>query len=108
MIKEKLEFLLKRPKAEKYIKYAENFNKSRLVQNKKEKLYEYYRCDYCGGEIRITKKLEDRDGGLVTFPLSLTMKGRLNLALHDRCLNPAKREFENYKGERNYEREPKR
>ena len=94
MIKEKLDYLLERKKVEKQIKYKENEGKCNVFNAKKEKLYEFYKCDYCGKEIKITEKFENRTGGLVTFPLSLTMKGTLNLAVHNCCLNPAKREFE--------------
>ena len=48
---------------------------------KKEKLYEFYKCDYCGKRNKNTEKFEDRTGGLVTFPLSLTMKRNFEFSI---------------------------
>ena len=49
---------------------------SHLVNYKKEKLYEYYKCDYCGEEIKILKeKQEIMSGGIVTIPQQLLGEG---------------------------------
>lgn len=65
-----------------------------VVNYKKEKLYKYYKCDYCGAEIRITDKKQDMTGGVATIPHTVTKKGELKLALCNKCLKPALKEFE--------------
>ena len=65
-----------------------------VVNSEKIKMYDYYICDYCGGKIRLDVKQTERDGGIAVFPHSLTKCGELKLALHDKCLNKALKEFE--------------
>lgn len=77
----------------KYIKEFKENEISNLVNAKKTKLYEYYRCDYCGDEIRLDIKQQERSGGIVNFPHSLTKRGKLELALCNKCLNKALKEF---------------
>lgn len=78
------------PKYTKELKENENSN---IVKTKRIKLYEYYRCDYCGDEIRLDKKQHERSGGIVAFPHTLTKKGKIALALCNKCLNKAIKEF---------------
>lgn len=67
---------------------------SHLVKYKKEVLYKYYKCDYCGAEIRILDKKQEMKGGIAIMPHTLTRRGELKLALCNECLNPAINEFE--------------
>lgn len=85
-----------RLKPEKLIKYKEDEETPKhLTKIKKTKMYEYYKCDYCGEEIKITKKWEDRKGGIAIFPTTLTKYHEpLQLVLCNKCLNKAKAEFE--------------
>lgn len=65
-----------------------------VVNYKKEKLYKYYKCDYCGAEIIITKKRQEMTGGIATIPHTVTKRGELKLALCNKCLRPLLKEFE--------------
>lgn len=67
---------------------------SHLVNYKKEKEYEYYKCDYCGAEIKIFHKRQEMTGGIVTIPHTVTRRGNMNLALCNKCLKPVLKEFE--------------
>lgn len=78
----------------KYIKIEEKNNTSNVVNTVKSKLYEYYKCDYCNAEIRLDIKSSERSGGTTTFPHSLTKCGELKLALCNKCLNKALKQFE--------------
>lgn len=69
-----------------------------LVNHKKEKLYKYYKCDYCGAEIKILKKTQEMTGGIATIPHTITKRGELKLALCNKCLKPALKEFEEERG----------
>lgn len=69
-----------------YTKYKQE-GKSYVCQHKKIKLYDYYKCNYCGEEIIIKENKRDQDGGEITF------RGR-RIALHNKCLNPMLKEFE--------------
>lgn len=84
MIVDRQEALRKRGEPEKRIKYKETKEKSFVINNKKEKLYSYYICDFCNKEILIEKG----EGGTVEFK-------RMKLALHNKCLNGMLREFNN-------------
>lgn len=66
---------------------------SNLVKTKKVVLYKYYRCDYCNDEIRLDAKHQERSGGIVTFPATLTKRGEVKLALCNKCLKNAIYEF---------------
>ena len=84
-----------RAKPEKYTKYENNTNiATHLTNNKPKKLYDYYKCDFCGEEIKITKKWEERTGGLITLPETLTRNMSVVVALHNKCLKQALKEFE--------------
>ena len=72
-----------------------------LTKTKKKKEYEYYKCDYCHEEIKITKDKDKRTGGLLYLPKSLTKSTKnIELALHNRCINAVLREFELEREER--------
>lgn len=80
MIKDKEITLKTRKKLEIYTKYkAGDGIGSHLVNEKKIKLYDYYKCDYCGEEIKIEKNRIEQSGGIIKI------KG-MTLALHNRCL----------------------
>ena len=57
-------------------------------EERHEKEYEYYKCDYCGQEIVIKKKLEEQDGGIAILPNSITNRGAVKVVMHNKCLNP--------------------
>lgn len=65
------------------------------VNAKKKKEYDYYRCDYCGDEIKIKKDRQKMTGGIATIPHTVTRRSDLTLALCNKCLNPVLKEFEN-------------
>lgn len=92
-------FYLNRKKIEKQTKYTKT---SHLSKEKKEKLYDYYRCDYCGAEIQIKKKKNEMTGGLVEIPYSLTGKSPLQLMLCNKCLNPLIKELETMRNGENH------
>lgn len=78
----------------KQIKFKENENKCNVVSSKKEKLYEYYICDYCNSEIRLDKKKHERSGGIAIIPHTLTKCGQLKLALCNKCIKEIQKYFE--------------
>lgn len=80
-----------RKKIEKYSKYTKT---SHLTKEKKEKMYDYYVCDYCGDEIKILKKKHEMSGGTVKIPYSLTGKSPITLMLCNKCLKPVLNELE--------------
>ncbi len=86
-------------KIEKKTRYKDS---NHLTNEKQEKLYDYYNCDYCGDEIVILPKKENMLGGLVTIPYTLTGKGPINLMICQKCLNPVLREFEEEKDVANH------
>lgn len=67
---------------------------SHLVNHKIEKEYDYYKCDYCGNEIKILKKKQEMTGGVVTMPHTVTRRGDIKLALCNKCLKPVLNIFE--------------
>lgn len=87
-IKEKILSWSSRDNIPKYVKYKEKPDGSHLVRYKDEKEYEYYKCDYCGQEIVIKKKLEEQDGGIAILPNSITNRGAVKVVMHNKCLNP--------------------
>lgn len=94
-IKNKLNQLIYRENIEKKTKYeVVEKDASHLVGSSRKKLYDYYECDYCGDEIQIQKRFEDKKGGIVIIPNSVTKKGNIRLTLCTKCLNPVLREFE--------------
>ena len=78
----------------KYVKYKKKPDGSHLVNYKQQKDYEYYKCDYCGEEIIIKDKSEEQDGGIAILPNTITNRGNIKIALHNRCLNTLLREIE--------------
>ena len=92
---EKVRLLEEREKICKYIKYKEKPKEARhLIKYKQEKDYEYYKCDYCGKEIKIEKDWEKRTGGILTLPTSLTNRGKIKVAMHNQCLKNFLKELE--------------
>lgn len=92
-VKVKLSEWSSREKVPKYVKYKPKPEGSHLVNHKVEKDYNYYKCDYCGEEIVIKNKKDEQDGGIAALPDTLTHRGKIEIALHNRCLNPLLREF---------------
>lgn len=86
-------------KIEKKTKYK---SQNHLTNTKKDKLYDYYVCDYCSEEIEILKKKNEMEGGLVVIPYSLTGKSPITLILHNKCLNPVLKELENERSGENH------
>lgn len=79
------------------MKIKNNGVRNHLTKVQYELDYKYYICDYCGEEIRITPNKDDRTGGLVYFPKSLTGRSTMQLVLHNKCLRLAISEFESNK-----------
>lgn len=67
---------------------------SSVIKAKTKKDYEYYKCDYCGAEIKILEKRQDMTGGIATIPHTVTRRGEIKLALCNKCLKLALKEFE--------------
>lgn len=67
---------------------------SHLVKYEEEVEYKYYICDYCGEEIRIANKWENKTGGIAELPNSLTNRGKVKIAVHNRCLRLLLKEIE--------------
>lgn len=77
-----------------YTKMKPKPNGSHLVNYKNEKEYDYYKCDYCGEEIKILSKKQEMAGGTIKFSHLVTKKGDIELALHNKCLRAAIKIFE--------------
>lgn len=94
--KSKIDSWINRTKLEKHEEYAENKNKSILVKTKKEKLYDYYICDYCRMPIKFypNQKSYEAEGGKAILPNSLTNKGNIPIMAHNRCIKPLIQEVE--------------
>ena len=86
--------LLSRMEIPIYTKMKPIPDKCNVKKKKKEKLYKYYKCDYCGAEIVITGKKQEMTGGIATISHTVTKKGELRLALCNKCLRPLLKEFE--------------
>lgn len=98
-IKNRYNEFLWREKIPKHQKYkesdqdtAKHLTKSK--NNKSEKLYDYYCCDYCNDEIKIISKKDEMTGGIVTIPRTLTKKEPIKLVLCNKCLKPVIAEYE--------------
>lgn len=66
------------------------------VKTKKKKDYDYYICDYCKEKIILSKKIDDRTGGILKVPI--TSHKMLNLAVCNKCLRPVLKEInDNYR-----------
>lgn len=86
----------------KKMKIKNNSIKSHLTKAQYEIDYKYYICDYCGEEIKLNSNKDERTGGLVYFPKSLTRRSTIQLVLHNKCLKLAIAEVErNNKGTKN-------
>lgn len=96
MIVNRLGYFRDRKEPQKHEKYEETV-KYRKSDEQKKKLYDYYKCDYCNAEIEIKKRRQEMLGGKVVFPKTLTKCGNIILALCNKCLNKALKEFENRK-----------
>lgn len=68
-----------------------------VVNAKRKKAYDYYKCDYCGAEIRIKEKRHEMTRGIAIIPHTITRRGELRLALCSKCLKPALKELEKEK-----------
>lgn len=68
-----------------------------LIKYKDERDYDYYKCDYCGAEIKILNQKNKMTGGIVTLSRLVTKKNEMQLALCNKCLKPVLKIFE--KGE---------
>lgn len=77
-----------------YAKMKPKPEASHLVNYKNEKEYEYYKCDYCGGEIKILEKKQEMTGGTIIFKHLVTKHGDIEMALHNKCLKPILKIFE--------------
>lgn len=73
--------LLSRMEIPIYTKMKPIPDKCNVVNYKKEKLYKYYKCDYCGAEIVITGKKQEMTGGIATIPHTVTKKGRIKVSI---------------------------
>lgn len=105
----RLSFFKSRGKPTKNIKYEQkNGLGNHLTKKEKpKKLYEYYVCDYCGEEIKIESKWENKTGGICKIPQTLSnIDTVLYLALCNKCVIPVEKEFE-YKKEHQIEKESK-
>ena len=94
MIVEQITKFKNRDKIPKYIREIKEETKSNILKAKVIERYQYLRCDYCGDEIRLDVKQEDRKGGIVTFKHSVTNCGKIELALCCKCLKSVIKEFE--------------
>lgn len=56
------------------------------VKTKKKKDYDYYICDNCKEKIILSKKTDERTGGILKVPI--TSYKMLNLAVCNKCLKP--------------------
>ncbi|MCI8309069.1 MAG: hypothetical protein HFJ45_02425 [Clostridia bacterium] len=98
---QKIDEWINRAKIEKFEQYKENESKSYLVKNtKKEKLYDYYICDYCRLPIKFypNQKSYEREGGKATIPNSLIGKGNIIIMAHNRCIKSLIKEVEEILG----------
>lgn len=93
----RLEQLQARKEITKHEKIVREEEHSNIIKTKKKKIYDYYKCDYCGDEIRLDIKQAERTGGIVEFPHILTKRGKVKLALCNKCLKKVLKEFEQEK-----------
>lgn len=93
----RLEQLQARKEITKYEKIIREEEHSNIIKTKKKKLYDYYKCDYCGDEIRLDIKQSERTGGIVELPHILTKSGKVKVVLCNKCLKEVLKEFEQEK-----------
>ena len=102
-----LDILYNRTTVPVYVKMKTIERGSSVVNAKKKKEYDFYKCDYCGAEIEIKEKRHEMEGGIAIIPrtitgrgelkLALCSRGELKLALCSKCLKPALKELEKEK-----------
>jgi len=80
-----------RDKPEKFTHYIIEQKGNNVVKTKKKKDYDYYICDRCKEKIIMTKKYDERKGGLLSIPISDSKS--LELALCNSCLKPTLKEI---------------
>lgn len=83
-----------RKEPQKYTQMLVKKQTSNVVNSEKTKLYDYYVCDYCKDQIRLDIKKTERSGGIAIIPHTLTRCGELKLALCNKCIRKAIKEFE--------------
>lgn len=88
-----------RPKPSiKYQETQDELGKHLTKKEKPKKLYDYYICDYCKEEIKVEDKWENKTGGIVKIPQTLSnTDGVFYLALCNKCVKPTIQEFETAK-----------
>ena len=96
MIKDRLTELQNRGEPTALIKIIKDDDGvgSHLVNKKIKDRYKYYYCDYCGKEIKIEKEWAKQTGGTYEIPHSITKRGKVIVALHNKCFKKALKEFE--------------
>ncbi len=82
-----------------YVKEKTIITGSQIVNAKKKKDYDYYKCDYCGAEIKILQKRQEMSGGIITIPHTITRRGEIKLALCNKCLKPVLSKFDKGRGQ---------
>lgn len=95
LIKCRLETIQTRNEIKKFIKYK-TIEKEAMTQTFQHQVkdYEFYLCDKCQSEIKITKNREELTGGIVELESHITgLDNKIKLALHTKCLNPVLNEF---------------
>lgn len=95
-IKNNYDYYLNREKIAIQTKYLEDDDAAKHLtsNNKKKKIYRFYKCDYCNGEIKITTKKDEQLGGILVLPRSITKRAPVKLCLCNKCLKPVIAEFE--------------
>lgn len=83
MLKEKLDKIERRGKPGKHTEYSDDW------RGYKKKLYDYYVCDYCGEKIKLITPKHQRTGGTTKLSYVLTKKSTVEVALCNKCVNPA-------------------
>lgn len=73
----------------KLTQYKIEIQGSSTTKSKKTKEYDYYLCDNCGERIIISKKWEQRTGGVIEVRTGY--KNRLKLAVCNKCLNDVRK-----------------
>lgn len=86
--KRKLQILAKRKKPEIYKKEkVDSFGKKSVE-------YKYMKCDYCGDEIKLVGKKEERTGGTMKLSYIITHCETVEIAACNKCVKPILQEFE--------------
>lgn len=88
MIKEKLGQIKRRGKVPKYTEYTTD------DRSRRKKAYDYFICDYCGERIILSEPKNTRAGGTAKISYILTKDETVEVALCNKCVNPALNEFE--------------